>query len=100
MKYYQLNFSELMFCRTTKFHNSQVLISLSQKKKKNYVHVKELHLKTAEIGGYIETKCVGDKDIPEGFGNLGHQHPLSFYSSVGHQHSKDVTPFVTKLEAR
>ena len=34
----------------------------------------------------LETKCVGD-----GFGNSGHQHPLSFYIIVGHQHSKDVT---------
>jgi len=25
------------------------------------------------------------------FGHFGHQHPLSFYISFGHQHSKDVT---------
>ena len=30
----------------------------------------------------LETKCVGD-----GFGHNDHRHPLSFYISVGHQHS-------------
>ena len=40
----------------------------------------------------LETKYVGDiKDIGDGFGHFGHQHPISFYISVGHQHSKDVT---------
>ena len=34
----------------------------------------------------LETKCVGD-----GFGHFVHQRQLSFYISVGHQHSKDVT---------
>ena len=29
-------------------------------------------------------------DVGDGFGHFGHQHPLSFYISVGHQHSKDV----------
>jgi len=38
---------------------------------------------------------VGDRfwrrDVGDGFGHFGHQDPLSFYISVGHQHSKDVT---------
>ena len=38
---------------------------------------------------------VGDgfwrRDVGDGFGYFGHQDPLSFYISVGYQHSKDVT---------
>ena len=30
-------------------------------------------------------------DVGDGFGRSRHQHPLSFYISVEHQHSKDVT---------
>ena len=29
-------------------------------------------------------------DVGDGQGHLGHQHPPSFYISVGHQHTKDV----------
>ena len=40
----------------------------------------------------LETKYVGDiNDIGDGFGHFGHQYPISFYISVEHQHSKDVT---------
>ena len=35
----------------------------------------------------LETKCVDDEDVGDGFGHFGHQHPLSFYVSVGHQKS-------------
>ena len=31
------------------------------------------------------------EDVGDGFCHFRHQHPLSFYLSVGHQHSKDVT---------
>ena len=31
------------------------------------------------------------KDVGDGFGQFGHQHPLSLYISFGNQHSKDVT---------
>ena len=36
------------------------------------------------------TKTVGTKCVGDDFGYFGHQHRLSFYVSVGHQHSKDV----------
>ena len=34
-----------------------------------------------------------DKDVGDGFGFFGQQHPLSLDINVGHQHSKDVTKF-------
>ena len=39
----------------------------------------------------LVTKCVGDEDVDDGFGDVGHRRPLFFYISVKHQHSKDVT---------
>ena len=41
----------------------------------------------------LETKCVGDnfKMLVTVFCHFGPQHPLFFYISVRHQHSKDVT---------
>ena len=34
-------------------------------------------------------------DVSDGFGRFGHQHPLSFSISVGHQHPKDVISIKT-----
>ena len=34
---------------------------------------------------------VATKDVGDGVDHFGHQHPLSFYISVEHKHSKDVT---------
>ena len=31
------------------------------------------------------------QDVGDSFGQFGHQNPLSFYITVEHQHSKDVT---------
>ena len=41
----------------------------------------------------LERKCIGDnfRDVGDGFGHFDHQHPLSFYICVEHQHSKYVT---------
>ena len=53
------------------------------------------------IGGHIDVVdgclernlVVTTIDVGDGFGHFGNQHPLSFYISVGHQHSKYVTDF-------
>ena len=36
-----------------------------------------------DLCGYI--------DVGDSFDHFGHQHTLSFYTSLGHPHSKDVT---------
>lgn len=55
-----------------------------------------------EIFGYIDVgyRCwwrdvlmiiVVDNNVGDSFGEFGHQNALSFYTSIGHLHSKDVT---------
>ena len=48
---------------------------------------------------YFTGSKFGPPRIRYSWTNFDHQHPLSFKISVGHQHSKGVDPFETKLEA-
>ena len=65
-------------------------ISFERSESKSFAYVVRLH---RCLWRMLETKCVGD-----GFGHFCHQHPLSFYISVGQQHSKDVTDITVTMQ--
>ena len=56
--------------------------------KRRFQNLSVLSMLLTDVG---DEKCWWQLcDVSDSFGHFGHQHPLSFYISVGHRHSKDV----------